>query len=381
MIDCPAGRLQSRPAGRQSAPGFMLMDHSHATGVKQTATRNSTARRQVALYIARRFGVYLFTLWAAITVAFFIFRAIPGDPMMIMFGQLSRAQGNLSAEEAEAIIQVYRAQFGLDEPLTTQYVVFLGNVLFRGLDLGPSFVAYPTSTRDLIMRHMPWTLGLFTTTVLLAWVIGTAIGAVLAWLHRRRATNVAILTATILQITPVYLVALGLIIYVGFKFRWLPVSGPYDAHLQPAWTWEFISSLLRHAMLPMIANLLVIGAGFTLGMRALMISILGEDYLHYARAKGLSSFTILKDYGFRNALIPQVAGLAIVLGTTLNGMFIIEVLFQYPGIGTLFVQAMGLRDFNVMQGVVLFSIFAVLTLTFIVDLALPLLDPRIKTVK
>ncbi len=231
------------------------------------------------------------------------------------------------------------------------------------------------------MRHMPWTLGLFTTTVLLAWVIGTAIGVVLAWLHRRRATNVAILTATILQITPVYLVALGLIIYVGFKFRWLPVSGPYDAHLQPAWTWEFISSLLRHAMLPMIANLLVIGAGFTLGMRALMISILGEDYLHYARAKGLSSFTILKDYGFRNALIPQVAGLAIVLGTTLNGKFIIEVLIQYPGIGTLFVQAMGLRDFNVMQGVVLFSIFAVLTLTFIVDLALPLLDPRIKTVK
>ena len=357
------------------------MEHTPAANAPPVAKQDSKARRQIAIYIARRFGVYLFTLWAAVTVAFFIFRAIPGDPMTIMFGQLSRVQGNVSVEEAEAIIQTYRAHFGLDKPLAVQYGNFLRNVLFRGLDLGPSFVAFPTSTRALIMRHMPWTLGLFTTSVLLAWIVGTAAGSVLAWLRRHRPTNVAIFLATILQITPVYLVALGLIIFIGFKFRWLPVTGPYAPHLQPAWTWEFISSLLRHAMLPMIANVLVIGAGFTLSMRALMVSVLGEDYLHYARAKGLAPFTVLKDYGFRNALIPQVAGLAIVLGTTLNGMFIIEVLFQYPGIGTLFVQAMGLRDFNVMQGVVLFSIFAVLTLTFIVDLALPLLDPRIKTVK
>ena len=109
-----------------------------------------------------------------------------------------------------------------------------------------------------------------------------------------------------------------------------------------------------------------------------MISVLGDDYLTFARAKGLTPFTILKDYAFRNALIPQVTGLAIIVGTTLNGTFIIEILFQYPGLGTLFVQAMGLRDFNTMQAVVLFSIFAVLTLTLIVDLALPWLDPRIR---
>jgi peptide/nickel transport system permease protein len=182
----------------------------------------------------------------------------------------------------------------------------------------------------------------------------------------------------LLQITPQYLVALGLIIYAGYVFRILPAGGPYARHLQPEWSWEFISSLIQHAILPMLSNMIVIGAGFTLGMRALMISVLGEDYLTFARAKGLSPFTVLKDYAFRNALIPQVTGLAIILGATLNGAFIIEVLFQYPGLGTLFVQAMGLRDFNTMQAIVLFSIFAVLTLTLIVDLALPWFDPRIR---
>jgi len=193
-----------------------------------------------------------------------------------------------------------------------------------------------------------------------------------------RLSQLAVVISTLLQITPVYLVALGLIIYVGYTWRILPAGGPYARHLQPEWIWEFISSLLTHAILPMLSNIIVIGAGFTLGMRALMISVLGEYYLTLPRAKRLSPYTVLRDYAFRNALIPQVTALAIIVGATLNGTFIIEVLFQLPGLGTLFVQAMGLRDFNTMQAVVLFSIFAVLTLTLIVDLALPLLDPRVR---
>ncbi len=337
-----------------------------------------SGRREAVHYIVRRFGIYLFTLWAAFTVAFFVFRMVPGDPMTILLGQLSRAEGQLDPEEAEVIIAHYREVFGLDEPLYKQYVFYLGNSIFRGLDFGPSFVAYPTPTRDLIVQRLPWTVGIFTTSVLLAWIAGTGLGAVMGWLHQRRLTGLAVAVSTLLQITPVYLVALGLIIYVGFALRWLPPGGPYAAHLQPTWNWEFISSLLRHAILPMLSVMLTLGAGFTLGMRALMISVLGEDYLTFAKAKGVLPLTILKDYALRNALIPQVTGLAIVLGATLNGIFIVEVLFQLPGLGTLFVQAMGLRDFNTMQGIVLFSIFAVLTLTLIVDLALPLLDPRIR---
>lgn len=341
-------------------------------------TPEVAARRETVRYLWRRFGIYLFTLWAAFTVAFFVFRMVPGDPMTILLGQLSRAEGQLNPEEAEVVIARYREIFGLDEPLYRQYIVYLSNTFLRGLDFGPSFVAYPTPTRDLIVQRLPWTLGIFTTSVLVAWLVGTGLGALMGWLHRLRLTGLAVALSTLMQITPVYLVALGLIIYVGFVLRWLPPGGPYAAHLQPTWSWEFISSLLRHAILPMLSVILTLGAGFTLGMRALMISVLGEDYLTFAKAKGLPPLTILKDYAFRNALIPQITGLAIILGATLNGIFIVEVLFQLPGLGTLFVQAMGLRDFNTMQGVVLFSIFAVLTLTLIVDLALPLLDPRIR---
>jgi peptide/nickel transport system permease protein len=334
-------------------------------------------RASIRRYVVKQFLIYLFTLWAAVTWTYFAFHLIPGDPMRIYFGQLSRTQGQVDAEEAEAIIAYYREQFGLDEPLHVQYLLFLRNIA-SGFDLGPSFVAYPTPTRDLIMRHLPWTLGLVTTSIVIAWLIGTSLGSLLVWLRNSRFVNVAVIFATLIQTVPVYLIALGLIIYVGFNLRLLPARGPYAAHLQPAFTWEFISSVITHAILPMTSLIVVYGAGFTLGMRSLMVSVLGEDYLTYAKAKGLKSLTILKDYAFRNALIPQVAGLAIILGASLNGAFIIEVLFVYPGLGHLFILAMGVRDFNVMQGIVVFSIFTVLTLTLIVDLALPLFDPRIK---
>ena len=353
--------------------------NSDAPGAESAAEGQAAGRREVTLYVLRRFGVYLFTLWAAITVAFFVFRLVPGDPMNILLGNLARAEGRQrDAEAEEAIIAYYRDIFGLDDPLPLQYVNYLRKAILGGLDLGPSFVEYPAQSRDLVFRRMPWTLGIFTTSVLMAWFIGTGFGALIGWLQRSRLSKLAVVLSTLMQISPVYLVALGLIIYVGYTWRLLPAGGPYARHLQPEWTPEFISSLVTHAILPMLSNMIVVGAGFTLGMRALMISVLGEDYLIFARAKGLKPFTILKDYAFRNALIPQVTGLAIIIGTTLNGTFIIEVLFQYPGLGYLFVQAMGLRDFNTMQAVVLFSIFAVLTLTLIVDLALPLLDPRIR---
>ena len=352
---------------------------SEAPAESPAEKRDTAGRRELLQYVLRRFGVYLFTLWAAITVAFFIFRLVPGDPMNILLSNLTRVEGRQrDADAQEAIIARYRQIFGMDDPLPQQYVNYLRKAVLGGLDLGPSFVEYPAQTKDLVFRRMPWTIGIFTTSVLLAWIVGTGLGALIGWLQRGRLSQLAVVLSTLLQITPVYLVALGLIIYVGYTWRLLPAGGPYARHLQPEWTWEFISSLLTHAILPMLSNMIVIGAGFTLGMRALMISVLGEDYLTFARAKGLSPYTILKDYAFRNALIPQVTALAIIVGATLNGTFIIEVLFQLPGLGTLFVQAMGLRDFNTMQAVVLFSIFAVLTLTLIVDLALPLLDPRVR---
>ena len=131
-------------------------------------------------------------------------------------------------------------------------------------------------------------------------------------------------------------------------------------------------------ILPMLSLVLVLGAGWAISMRSLMISVLGEDYLLYAKARGLLPFAVLKDYAFRNAMLPQLAALAITLGTTLTGTYIIEVIFHIPGLGDLFIRALGFRDYNVLQGIMIFSIFAVLTASFIIDLILPLLDPRIR---
>jgi peptide/nickel transport system permease protein len=327
-------------------------------------------------YISRRLGWYVLTLLGSFTLAFIIFHLMPGDPMEILLGNLSRMEG--AKVGTEKIVAYYRQLFGLDRPLYIQYFFFLRNVILRGLDFGPSFMAYPKTARDLIFHQLPWTLGLFTGAMLISWMLGTAVGVFMGWLRRRKLTTLMTGITVLLQATPNYLLAILLIIYVGYILKWLPPFGPYDNGLQPAPTWEFIRSLLIHMVLPMLSLVLVLGAGWAISMRSLMISILGEDYLLYAKARGLLPFAILKDYAFRNAMLPQLAALAITLGTTLTGTYIIEVIFHVPGLGDLFIRALGFRDYNVLQGIVLFSIFAVLTASLIIDLILPLLDPRIR---
>ena len=187
---------------------------------REAEPNTETGRREVFQYALRRFGVYLFTLWAAITVAFFVFRLVPGDPMTILLGNLTRAEGRQRDAEAEAaIIAYYREIFGMDDPLPLQYVNYLRKAILGGLDLGPSFVEYPAQTKDLVFRRMPWTIGIFTTSVLLAWLVGTGLGALIGWMQRHGLSKLAVVLSTLLQITPQYLVALGLIIYAGYTLR------------------------------------------------------------------------------------------------------------------------------------------------------------------
>lgn len=334
----------------------------------------------VIMYILRRFGVYLFTVWGAVTLAFIFFHSMPGDPFSIIFSALEKERiGRVTG--GPEVAAAYKRMLGLDQPLYIQYFLFLRNVLIRGFDLGPSFINFPQGTREVIFRQLPWTIGYFTSAMLIAWGIGTLFGALLGWMRRNGFASVAIGFATLLQITPVYIIAIAAIIYLGYKLHWLPTGQPYDPGLMPNWRdWQFIKNVLRHAIMPVSSMVLIWGASFTLGMRSLMISVLGEDYLTYAKAKGLSPVIVLRDYAFRNALLPQVTSLGIALGSTINGVLILEAIFVIPGIGGIFIRAMALHDFNVMQGVVLLSIVTVLTLGMIVDLLLPFLDPRIRRI-
>lgn len=334
--------------------------------------------RPVVLYVLKRFGVYLITVWGAVTLAFIFFHSMPGDPFSIIFSTLERENiGRVTA--GPEVAAAYKKMLGLDQPLIVQYFLFLRNVLFRGFDLGPSFINFPQSTREVIFRQLPWTIGYFTSAMLIAWGLGTVAGALLGWLRRHGLSSVAVTIATLLQITPVYVIAIAAIIFFGYQLKWLPTGQPYDPGLIPNWSdWNFIKNVLWHAVMPVTSMVLIWGASFTLGMRSLMISVLGEDYLIYANAKGLKPSIVLRDYAFRNALLPQVTSLGIALGNTINGVLILEAIFVIPGIGGIFIRAMAMHDFNVMQGVVLLSIVTVLTLGLIVDLCLPFLDPRIR---
>ncbi len=332
----------------------------------------------ILMYFLRRFGIFLITLVGAVTLAFIFFHSMPGDPFSIIFSSLQQQNiGRVTG--GPEVAEAYKKMLGLDQPIMIQYLYFLRNVLLRGFDLGPSFINFPEGTREVIFRQLPWTIGYFTSAMLIAWGIGTILGALLGWMRRNGLASIAIGMATLLQIIPVYIIAIAAIIFLGYQLKWLPTGQPYDPGLIPDWRdWNFVKNVLWHAIMPISSMVLIWGASFTLGMRSLMISVLGEDYLTYANAKGLSPVMVLRDYAFRNALLPQVTSLGIALGSTINGVLILEAIFVIPGIGGIFIRAMALHDFNVMQGVVLLSIVTVLTLGLIVDLCLPFLDPRIR---
>jgi peptide/nickel transport system permease protein len=352
-------------------------DQNPGQGANATSAQSRLKKyRPLASYLAKRIGVYLFTLWASLSLAFVMFRFMPGNPLAMSAQQIT-SNGTLIQGAAQAA-EFYKDKMGLNDPLYIQYFKFLKNMVTGPLDFGPSFVKFPMPVNQVIPRYLPWTLGLFTTSVLFSWALGTAIGAILGWLRHSRFSAWAVVLTTFLNIVPIYILAIFLLLLFSYRLDLLPKGLPYDAQLMPGWNWEFISSVLTHAILPVFTMVLVWSSGWILAMRALMISVLGEDYLAYARAKGLSPMTVLREYAFRNALLPQVAGLAIVLGMSLNGAYIIEAIFRVPGLGYLFASAAALRDFNTMMGLLVFSAFTVLTGSLIVDLAMPLFDPRIR---
>jgi peptide/nickel transport system permease protein len=328
-------------------------------------------------YVLKRVIAFIITSFAAITLAFFLFRALPGDPLSTMIGQISLREGSTTSEDVLKVSEYYKQLFGYDKPLALQYLYFLRNS-FNGLNLGPSMSEFPKPARNVVLRGLPWTVGLVSTSVILAWFLGTAWGTLMGWFRRHRLASIAAALSTLVQVTPVYFVGIGLIILLAYNLGWLPAQHSYEPELLPAWNVEFISSVIRHAVLPMLSMVLVWTASWGMGMRQLIISVMGEDFLLYSEVKGLAPGIILRDYAFRNALLPQLAGLAIALGSTLNGAYIIEYIFQYPGLGYTFIIAIGNRDYNVLEGIIILSILGVLAASLIVDLCLPLIDPRIR---
>ncbi|MEM1522029.1 MAG: ABC transporter permease [Thermofilaceae archaeon] len=327
-------------------------------------------------YAAKRILTYLLTLFIVVTITFLLFRLIPGDPISSFVGQL-QAQGRYAeAEKAQQIIEEYKRMFGLDKDLFSQYILFLKELL-RG-NLGPSLIGFPRPAQDLIMERLPWTIGLLGISAVIAWALGLVLGCMLGW-KRDSAYDKAFTTASlVLSQIPYYLMAVILVLIFTYYLKVLPSGGAYSPKLTPGLYWEFIKSVIEYGTLPALSLIVASGASWLVSSRFLTVTILAEDYLHFAEAKGLKTSRIIKRYILRNALLPQITGLSINLSFMLGGQIVLETIFSYPGIGYLFATAIGLLDYNVINGVLLLIIFTALTANFILDLLYPLIDPRVR---
>jgi peptide/nickel transport system permease protein len=333
-------------------------------------------RHPLAGYALRRFGLYLVELWGALTVAFFFFRLIPGDPIQTLIQTLAQNYVYNAAASAEVIAH-YKKEFGLDGNLLHQYFSYLYKFVIEQ-DFGPSLVNYPTPAQDVIFRALPWTIGLLGLSAVLAWIFGLLAGALAGWRRGRIGADLMTNLSIALSHVPFYFLALILTFVFAYQLGWLPARGAYDARMDPGLNLDFIGSVLKFGLLPAV-SIVVIGIfGWLLSTRMLMVPVLGEDYLIYAQAKGLRPRKVLTAYALRNCYLPQVTAFGISLGFIFNGNVLVEQLFNYPGVGQTLVLAIRILDFNTVMGVTALAIFGVLTANLILDLLLPSLDPRVK---
>src|SRR3984893_11605796 len=329
-------------------------------------------------YLVKRLGLFLLILWLASTVNFFLPRLGGQDPIRAQLGAQA-AMGGASQVGMKEMIAEYDSRFGLTKPLYVQYFTYLSDTAH--LDFNFSMSSYPTKVIDIIWRSLPWTITLLGMTTLLAWTIGTVLGAMLTQPNAPRFLRYILAPILTLSAIPFFLLGLLLIYLLGFQLKWFPLAGGYDQGLLPAWDPKIIANMVYHSILPALSIILASIGFWTLGMRGVMISPQGEDYLLFAEAKGLRGVTVFWRYAIRNAVLPQLTALALALGNVVSGAVLVEVIFQYPGVGSLLYQSIRASDYYMIQGVVFMIIVAIGLATLVLDLIYPLLDPRISYAK
>ena len=314
-------------------------------------------------------------IFLAVSVNFMIPRLLPGDPVATALARLQTAGGGQSID-IKAVSKIYMAKYGLDQPVFTQYLNYWGD-LFR-LDLGVSFANFPEKVTTMITRALPWSVGLLSAATLFSFLVGSWLGAKLAWPAAGRVIRTTVPAMMVLAAVPFYLLAIILVYVFAVELRWFPPAGGVETTRIMRLDVPTILDILYHAVLPFAAIALGNIGFWALGMRSQTVSVLGEDYIIFADSKGLSPRRIFFWYGIRNAFLPQITALALSLGAVVSGAILVEVIFNYPGLGTLLYTAIRGQDYYVIQGVVLVLIVTLAMMLFVVDLIYPLLDPRIR---
>ncbi|WP_298881344.1 ABC transporter permease [uncultured Bradyrhizobium sp.] len=326
-------------------------------------------------YVGRRLAQFLLVVFIGINIAYVVTHASPIDPVEQSISAVT-SFGNTAPDAIEQMRRSLRELYGLGGTPVEQYLTFWKRIL--SADFGPSMSAFPTPVGTLIGRALPWTAGLLAVSTLIAWVLGNLLGGLAGYYRQSRGLKLMGVIAMGLHPIPYYILAMLLLILFGFIWPVLPISGGSAMDLPQTLTVEFVGSVLQHAILPAL-SLILIGVGsWFLGMRSLVANVLAEDYVVYAELAGVKSSRILTSYVMRNALVPQVTGLAMSLGGIFNGAVITEKVFGYPGLGSLLVDAVYAGDYGLVLGVTTISILGVSVGVLAIDLLYPLLDPRVK---
>ncbi|AFZ65698.1 ABC transporter permease [Deinococcus peraridilitoris] len=321
-------------------------------------------------YLLRKFGILLFTLWVAVTLNFILPRLVPGDPIGAM---LAKYQGRLDPSAVDAL----KIAYGLNDQgsVVSQYFTYLGKTV-RG-DFGRSIGQFPTPVWDIVAQAAPWTIGLIGVCTVLSFLLGSALGLYSAWRRGSRLADALPPLALFLNSMPYFWFALLLLYLLAFKYSFFPLSGSLDPFLTP-YSAEWWSSLLRHAVLPALTIIVTAAGGWLITMRNNVMSVMSEDYIAFARAKGLSESRLLNRYVLRNALLPSFTAFGMALGFVVGGSILTEVVFSYPGLGLQLFNAVTTLDYPLMQAIFLFIALAVLIANFFVDALYAVLDPRVR---
>jgi peptide/nickel transport system permease protein len=321
-------------------------------------------------FILRRLAFYVVAAWVALTVNFFLPRAVPGNAVEAIMSKFPSLQP-AAYHALEAMLGVGHAG-----SIWHQYVSYLDDVLH--LNFGISSSEYPAHVATLVGQTVPWTLTLVGTATVIAFLLGTVLGILAGWRHGGWLERL-LPALMFLQAIPYFFLALLLLYVLAINVHVFPIGQGYAGGLIPGWHWSFISSAILHSLLPAFTIVITSVAGWMLQMRNVMITTIGEDYVLAAQAKGLRDRRVIFSYAARNALLPQLQGFGLALGFVVSGAIVMEIVFSYPGMGLLLYNAVTSNDYPLAQAIFLVITFAVLIANLIIDLVIVAVDPRART--
>ena len=323
-------------------------------------------------YVVRRLVLFVVTLWIALTINFFIPRLMPGNPAEAM---MARFRGRVNPDALKAL----ESAFGINtqKPVIVQYLQYLGDTVTG--HFGTSLTFFPQPVATVLANALPWTIGLVGVTTIIAFVVGTLIGLVAGWRRGGAVDSVLPPVFVITGALPFFWVGLLLVLLFSVTLNMLPNDGAYDVTYAPDWSAGFVGSVLSHALLPALTILIISVGGWILTMRNNVVTILADDYIRMARAKGLSNMRIMYGYAARNAVLPNLAGFAMSLGFVVSGAILVEYTFNYPGVGYMLLQAVNNEDYPLMQAMFVMITVTVLVAILVCDFLTVLLDPRART--